>query len=66
MVAQSKWLLEPEEVLEALIHDTTKHITEQREETENNQLQLKNQSAKGNLVGHKGFLNQTKFSSSIN
>lgn len=42
MVAQSKWLLEPEEVLEALIHDTTKHITEQRGETENNQLQLKN------------------------
>lgn len=41
MVAQNKWLLEPE-VLETLIHDTTKHITEQREETENNQLQLKN------------------------
>lgn len=42
MVAQNKWLLEPEEVLETLICDTTKHITEQKEETENNQLQLKN------------------------
>lgn len=30
MVAQNKWLLEPEGVLEALIHDTSKHIAEQR------------------------------------
>lgn len=59
MVAQNKWLLEPEVVLETLICDTTKHITEQKEETENNQLQLKNLSAKYNLVGHKDFLNQS-------